>query len=67
MMSEDEKRDIREWRACKTMSHEISHMFGIRHCIYYECLMNGSNKIEEADVKPAWLCPVCLRKLKFMC
>jgi archaemetzincin len=50
-------------RACKTMCHEISHTFGMRHCIFYECIMNGSNKLEEADKKPYTLCAVCLRKL----
>ena len=29
--------------ACHTMAHEISHMFALHHCIYYECLMNGYN------------------------
>jgi hypothetical protein len=48
------------------MTHEISHMFGIKHCIYYECLMNGSNKITESDIKPPRLCAVCMRKLKHM-
>jgi len=33
------------------------------HCPYYECLMNGSNLLTEADKKPFALCPVCLRKL----
>ena len=25
--------------------------------------MNGSSQLEEADIKPFALCPVCLRKL----
>lgn len=52
------------YRACKTMVHEIGHMFGVRHCYFYECIMNGSNTLEEADLKPLFLCPVCLRKIK---
>ena len=32
-------------RSCHTMAHEISHMFGLKHCIYYECIMNGSNSL----------------------
>lgn len=39
-------------------------MFGMRHCIWHECLMNGSNNEEEASNKPIVLCPVCLRKLQ---
>lgn len=50
-------------RAAKVLTHEMGHMFGIRHCIYYECNMNGANHLEEADWTPMHLCPVCLRKL----
>ena len=38
-------------------------MFGLYHCIYYECGMNGSNHLDESDSRPIHLCPVCLRKL----
>ena len=54
-------------RACKTMCHEIGHMFGLRHCIHFHCLMNGSNHLEESDSRPSFLCPVCLRKLHSSC
>jgi archaemetzincin len=50
-------------RAAKVLAHETGHMFGIRHCIFYRCLMNGSNHLDEADSRPFHLCPVCLRKL----
>jgi archaemetzincin len=50
-------------RSCKVLTHEIGHMFGMTHCIAYHCNMNGSNNLEESDAQPAWLCPVCLRKL----
>lgn len=45
--SEADAENLILFRACKVMTHEIGHMFGIRHCIYYECGMNGSNHIEE--------------------
>ncbi|XP_060077571.1 archaemetzincin-2-like isoform X2 [Ylistrum balloti] len=54
-------------RACKTMCHEIGHMFGISHCVYFSCIMNGSNHLEESDERSMFLCPVCLRKLHFIC
>ena len=54
-------------RTCLLMCHEISHMFGLSHCVYYWCLMNGSNNFKENDAKPLHLCPVCLRKLHFAC
>ena len=51
-------------RACKVLSHETGHIFGLWHCIYYSCLMNGSNHLAELDRRPLHLCPVCLRKLQ---
>jgi len=48
----------------KTACHELCHVFGMTHCPYYECLMNGSNLLNEADKKPFLLCPICLRKLE---
>ena len=51
--------------ACHTMAHECCHMFGMHHCPYYECLMNGYNSLEEQiERKNNTLCPVCLKKLK---
>ena len=51
-------------RGCKVLAHETGHMFGILHCVYYACLMNGSNHLAELDAQPLHLCPVCLRKLQ---
>lgn len=53
-------------RACKVMCHEIGHMYGLSHCIYFECLMNGSNHLQEADKRPSFLCPLCLNKLYYI-
>jgi archaemetzincin len=50
-------------RSLKVMAHEIGHMFGMEHCIYFQCVMNGSNHLEQSDRQPMHLCPVCLRKL----
>jgi len=58
-----DKQELYTERALKVMSHEIGHMYGLKHCIYYHCLMNGSNHLEETDAAPMHLCPVCLRKL----
>lgn len=51
-------------RALKVLTHESGHMFGVRHCVYYHCNMNGANHMQEADATPMHLCPVCLRKLQ---
>jgi len=51
-------------RTLKVVSHELGHAFGISHCTYFACVMNGSNHLEEADRAPMHLCPVDLRKLQ---
>jgi archaemetzincin len=51
-------------RSCKVLAHETGHLFGLEHCVFYRCLMNGSNHLAESDARPLHLCPVCLRKLQ---
>lgn len=50
-------------RATGLLTHEIGHSFGLLHCIYFRCVMNGCNSLAEMDATPKHLCPVCLRKL----
>ena len=50
-------------RTAMTATHETGHMFGIRHCIAYECGMNGSNHSDERDRQPLEFCPECQPKL----
>jgi archaemetzincin len=50
-------------RTIKTASHEVGHMLGLPHCVAYECLMNGSNHLEELDQRPVDPCPICLEKV----
>jgi len=50
-------------RVLKTAVHELGHMLGIAHCIAYECVMNGSNHLEESDSRPMEPCPPDLQKL----
>lgn len=52
-------------RSMKVLTHETGHMFGLAHCVYFNCVMNGSNHLLESDRRPLHLCPVCLRKLQF--
>jgi len=52
-------------RSCRVLAHETAHMFGLQHCIYYRCVLNGSNHLQESDSRPLHLCPVCLRKLQY--
>lgn len=46
----------------KTLTHELGHLMGISHCVFFNCLMNGSNHAAESEGRPELLCPVCLRK-----
>lgn len=50
-------------RSCSVLAHETGHMCGMRHCIFFNCVMNGSNSLSEMDSRPLHPCPVCLRKL----
>ncbi len=50
-------------RVLKLMSHEAGHILSIDHCIFYKCVMQGSNSLQEFDRHPLHLCPVDLEKL----
>lgn len=50
-------------RTLKVAAHETGHMFSLPHCVYFDCCMNGSNHLTEADRQPLELCPQCLAKL----
>ncbi len=54
---------LRLLRTFKLAAHEIGHIFGLKHCVFYKCLMNGTNSLTETDRSPVHLCPVCLAKL----
>ena len=38
-------------------------MFGMSHCVYFRCAMNGLNTLAETDRAPVHLCPVCHKKI----
>ncbi|MFP4039085.1 MAG: archaemetzincin [Desulfosudaceae bacterium] len=50
-------------RHLRAVGHELGHLLGLRHCTTYECLMNGAANRQEADNRPFFMCPLCLRKL----
>ena len=49
-------------RVCRTASHELGHCFGIEHCTYYACIMQGSCSLAEDARQPPYLCPIDLAK-----
>lgn len=50
-------------RALKVAMHETGHMFSMKHCIKYECLMSGTNHLAETDRRPLDDCPECMAKV----
>lgn len=61
------KKQIILQRSCKLLVHEIAHLFGVEHCIWYACCMNGSGHLAEDFAQPINLCPVDLHKLQQLC
>ncbi len=54
-------------RVLQVAVHETGHMFGIKHCIAYECCMNGANHQGESDKAPLVFCVECEAKLWWAC
>lgn len=50
-------------RTLKVAMHETGHMFSMKHCVKYECLMSGTNHIGETDRRPLDNCPECMAKV----
>jgi archaemetzincin len=50
-------------RVCRTAGHELGHCFGMDHCVYYACSMQGTASIIEDSRQPPYLCPVDLAKM----
>jgi archaemetzincin len=50
-------------RTLKIAVHETGHMFSIRHCTKYECVMSGTNHLGETDRRPIDACPECTAKI----
>ena len=55
--------DVLLRRGFATLTHELGHTFGLKHCVLFSCLMQGANSLEEAEGRMPDLCPICLRKL----
>ena len=61
------EEDSTTYRMCldrtrKIATHELGHMFCLKHCPRYPCVMNGSNGLLETDETPLWMCPDCVAK-----
>jgi archaemetzincin len=52
-------------RSSKLLVHELMHLYGIDHCVFYNCIMRGTGHLVEDFSAPLHLCPVDLRKMQF--
>lgn len=52
-------------RTIKIAAHETGHMFSMHHCIAYNCVMSGSNHLDETDSHPIDACPECMAKVSW--
>ncbi|KAF2009138.1 hypothetical protein BU24DRAFT_428660 [Aaosphaeria arxii CBS 175.79] len=52
-------------RVARTAVHELGHCFGMAHCVYYACNMQGTASMKEDGRQPPYFCPVCLTKVSF--
>ncbi|KAK4129974.1 hypothetical protein BT67DRAFT_437390 [Trichocladium antarcticum] len=43
-------------RVARTASHELGHCFGLAHCSYYACVMQGTAGLAEDARQPPYLC-----------
>ncbi|KAF7973460.1 hypothetical protein HWV62_15048 [Athelia sp. TMB] len=50
-------------RFALTASHELGHTFGLDHCVYYSCIMNGIASLAEDARAAPYLCAVCSVKV----
>ncbi|HEX8250688.1 MAG TPA: archaemetzincin [Pyrinomonadaceae bacterium] len=59
------EKDFKDFlaRTLKIAMHETGHMFTMRHCAKYECLMSGTNHLGETDRRPLDVCPECMAKI----
>ena len=46
----------------KEAIHEVGHVLGLQHCSN-RCVMQFSNSLWEAKMKPSYLCESCKRKI----
>jgi archaemetzincin len=45
--SDSERRTTMLRRSAKLLVHELGHLYGVGHCTWYHCVMNGSGHLAE--------------------
>lgn len=54
--------DLLKERLLKETVHEIGHLFNLRHCPNYRCVMTSSTSTDDLDVKSDQYCFNCASK-----
>ena len=67
IQSKETSKKLMLQRSIKLLVHEIAHLLGLDHCIWYSCCMNGSGHLTEDFRQSMHLCPVDLCKLQHLC
>lgn len=53
-------------RALKEATHELGHLFGLRHCPDPGCVMHFSNTLSDTDRKSSLFCSRCQGRLELL-
>ena len=60
---EETRRRLLIRRSFQWLAQHVIVLFGIEHCVFHSCVMNGYIHLDEMMIVPLQLCPVCLRKV----
>jgi len=50
-------------RTLGAVAHDVGHVLGMAHCVFFRCAMNGAATDEAVDERPMHFCPVCEEKI----
>ncbi|KAF4921115.1 Archaemetzincin-2 [Colletotrichum viniferum] len=63
--TKEDQRGLWFSRVARTAAHELGHCFGMDHCVYYACVMQGTAGLGEDARQPPYLCPVCEARVAY--
>ncbi|KAH7275040.1 hypothetical protein B0J15DRAFT_457235 [Fusarium solani] len=52
-------------RVAFAVSRGLGYCFGMEHCTYYACIMQGVSSTRQQSHIPPYLCPICTSKLSW--
>ncbi|RMJ11691.1 hypothetical protein CDV36_008669 [Fusarium kuroshium] len=52
-------------RVAFAVSRGLGYCFGMEHCTYYACIMQGVSSTRQQSHIPPYLCPICTTKLSW--